>query len=77
MEATTVKVMDVVLDPRAFCALKMTWRLVTDCVGVPEMIPVLLLSDNPVGSVPEETEYVIDSPVTVGVMEKDTLRGTA
>lgn len=56
MEATMVKVMVVVLDPRAFCAVKVTWRLTTDCVGVPKMIPVLLLSDNPVGSVPEVME---------------------
>ena len=68
-----MKVRMVVLDPKAFCALIVTSRFVTDWVGVPEMIPVFGFSDNPVGSDPEEMEKTTDSPVTIGVAEKDTL----
>lgn len=56
MGATTVKVTVVVLDPRAFCALKVTWRLMTDCVGVPDTTPLLEFNVSPVGRDPEETE---------------------
>ena len=56
MGRRTVKVIVVVLDPRAFCALMVTWRLVTDCVGVPDTTPELELSCSPEGSDPEEME---------------------
>ena len=56
MDWRTVKVTVVVLDPIVFCALKVTWRLVTDCVRVPDTTPVLELSCSPEGSDPEEME---------------------
>ena len=56
MGRRTVRVSVVVLDPRAFCALIVTCRLLTDCDGVPDTTPVFEFSDNPVGSVPEVME---------------------
>lgn len=56
MDWRTVKVMVVVRDPTAFCALIVTCRLFTDCDGVPEMIPLLEFTVNPLGSEPEAME---------------------
>ena len=39
------------------------------------MSPVLVFMVNPLGSVPEVMEKITDSPVNVGVAEKDTLLG--
>ena len=74
MGRRTVRVSVVVLDPRAFCAFTVTC-LVTDCDGVPEMSPVLVFKVNPVESVPEVMEKTTDSPVNVGVAEKEALLG--
>lgn len=46
----------VVLDPKSFCALSVTCRLVTDWEGVPEITPVFEFNDSPVGSVPDVIE---------------------
>ena len=70
-----VKVSMAVLYPKSFCALTVIWRFVTDWVGVPEMSPVLVFMVSPLGSVPEETEKTTDSPVNVGVAEKEALLG--
>ena len=70
-----VKVSVAVLYPKSFCALIVTCLPVTDADGVPEMSPVLVFKVNPVESVPEVMEKTTDSPVNVGVAEKDTLLG--
>lgn len=75
MGRRTVKVSVVVLYPKSFCALTVICRFATDWVGVPEISPVLALMVNPLGSDPEVMEKTTDSPVTVGVAEKETLLG--
>ena len=66
---------EVVFVPKSFCALMVTSRSETDWEGVPEMTPVLEFSVSPVGSDPDTIEYVIDSPIMCGEMEKETLLG--
>ena len=61
----------VVFDPKSFCALIVTWRFNTDCVGVPEITPVFVFNVNPVGNEPDWTENVMKSPVYIGVAEKE------
>lgn len=75
MGRSTVKVREVVFVPKSFCALMVTSRSETDWEGVPEMTPVLEFSVSPVGSDPDTIEYVIDSPIMCGEMEKETLLG--
>lgn len=40
------------------------------------MTPVFEFNVNPAGSVPDTIEYVIDSPIMYGEMEKETLLGS-
>ena len=70
-----VKVSSVVLNPKSFCALTVTWWFITDWVGIPVTIPVVELRDNPEGRDPEMTEKTMESPVTMGVAEKETALG--
>ena len=63
------------LDPKAFSALMVTCRLLTDWEGAPEITPVFVLSVNPEGSEPDRIEKTIDSPVKEGVIEKEALLG--
>jgi hypothetical protein len=41
-------------------------------VAVPEMTPVDVFSDNPVGRAPETTAHEVGVPVAARVWEKDT-----
>ena len=61
-----------VLYPKAFCALMVTCRLVTDCEDDPEMTPVVVFRVNPTGRVPDVIEMATDSPVNDGEAEKGT-----
>ena len=54
--------------------------IVTDCnltnwEGVPEMTPVEVLRDNPIGRDPDEIENESSSPSTVGEIENDSFFG--
>ena len=49
----TVNFTVVVLDPKSFWALIVTWRFDTDWVGVPEISPLFVFKLNPVGNVPD------------------------
>lgn len=55
-ERRTVNVSATVLELAMFSTWMVTWRLETDCVGVPEMTPVAVFSERPEGSDPEVTE---------------------
>ena len=47
--------------------------IVTEWVGIPDMIPVVELRDRPIGSDPDVIENESSSPLTVGVVENGLL----
>ena len=72
----TVNVRKTVFTPKRFSALSMTWRFETDSVGTPKMVPLAVSSWRPFGNAPSNTEKSGKSPIIVGVIEKDSFRGS-
>ena len=65
----TVNTTVVVTLPISFAALMVINCWVIDCVGIPEMTPVLSFNDNPIGRLPDWMLKAKESPRSNGVTE--------